>query len=58
MNEGFKFQPHVCNCHDILCHDTLMISMKLSDIAIRNIHSVDYFCITNGISKSEDIDLM
>ena len=32
--------------------------MKLSDIAIRNIHNIDYFCIINGISKSEDINLM
>ena len=30
-----------------------MVSMKLSDIAILNIHSVVYCCIINGISKSE-----
>ena len=32
--------------------------MNLSDIAILNIHGVDYCCITNGISKSESTNLM
>ena len=29
-NKGFKFQQNVCN----RCHDLLMMSMNLSDIAI------------------------
>ena len=33
LNYGFKFQPNVCN----RCHDLLMMSMNLSDIAILNI---------------------
>ena len=34
-----------------------MMSMKLNDIDILNIHGVDYCCIVNGISKSEVINL-
>ena len=54
LNKGFKFQPNVCN----RCHDLLMISMNLRDIAILNIKSADYCCIVGGISKSEAINLM
>ena len=32
--------------------------MSLSDIAILNIHCVDYHFIISGISKSEDINLL
>ena len=35
-----------------------MMSMNLSDIAILNIKSADYCCITGRISKSEVINLM
>ena len=35
-----------------------MIAMKLSNIAILNIKSVDYCCIISGISKNEAINLM
>ena len=38
LNKGFKFQTYVSN----KCHDSLMISMNLSDIAILNIESSDY----------------
>ena len=41
LNKGFKFQPNVCN----RCHDLLMMSMKLSNIAILNIKSAHYFQI-------------
>ena len=30
LNKGFKFQPNVCN----RCHDLLIMSMNLSNIAI------------------------
>ena len=30
LNHSFKFQPNVCN----RCHDLLMISRNLSDIAV------------------------
>ena len=50
----FKFQPNVCN----RCHDLLMMSMKLNNIAILNIKGSDYFCIIGLISISEAINLM
>ena len=52
LNKGFKFQPNVCS----RCHEFLMMSMNLSDIAILNIKSADYPCIFRGISKSEAIN--
>ena len=45
--KGFKFQPNICNG----CHDLLMISMNLSNIAISNIKGSGYRCIINGISE-------
>ena len=54
LNKSFMFQPDVCN----RCHDLLMMSMSLSDIAILNIKSADYSCIVNRISKNEAINLM
>ena len=53
LNNGFKFQPYVCN----KCHDLLMMSMNFSDIAILNDKGSDYQCITSRISKSEAIKL-
>ena len=35
-----------------------MMSIYLSNTAILNIHGVDYFCIINGISKSESTSLL
>ena len=40
------------------CHDLLMISMNLSDIAILNVKGSDYGCIISFISKNEAINLM
>ena len=51
LNYSFKFQPNGC-------HDLLVMSMELSDIAILNIKVSDYCCIINLISKNEAIDLM
>ena len=48
------FQPYVCN----RCHDLLMMSMNLSNIAILKIKNVDYRCIATGISKREAIKLL
>ena len=50
----FNFHPHVCNG----CDDLLMMSMKLSDIALLNIKGADYCYIISGISKNEAINLM
>ena len=54
LNYSFKFQPNVCN----RCHDLLMMSMNLSDIAILNIKGADYCYIISRINKSEAINLM
>ena len=54
LDKSLKFQPNACNG----CHDLLMMSMNLSDIAILNIKGSNYRCIINGISQNEDINLM
>ena len=51
---SFKLQPDVCN----RCHDLLIISINLSDVAILNTKSSDYCCIISLISKNEAIKLM
>ena len=53
LNYSFKFQPNVCN----RCHDLLIMSVNLSDIAILNIKGSDYRCIISLISKNEAIKL-
>ena len=53
-NKGFKFQPNLCN----RCHDLIMISTKLSDIAITKMKNTDYLCIITGISKSIAMKLL
>ena len=40
-------QPDICNG----CHDALMMSMNLNDIANLKICGAVYYCIINGISK-------
>ena len=40
-----------------MCHDLLMISMNLSNIAILETKDSNYCCIITGISKSEAINL-
>ena len=47
-DKEFKFQQCLCNG----CHDVLMMSISLNDMAILNINAADYCCIINGISKS------
>ena len=54
LNHSFKFQPNVYN----RCHNLLMMSMNLSDIAIVNIKGSNYRCIISLISKNEAINLM
>ena len=46
LKYSFKFQPSVCN----RCHDLLMMSMNLSNIAILNIKGCSYRCIISLIS--------
>ena len=38
--------------------DALMMSLNVTDIAVLNIDSVNYYCIFNGISKSEGVNLL
>ena len=38
LDEGFHFQSSVCNS----CQDVLMMLIKITSIAILNIHSVEY----------------
>ena len=47
-------QPNVYN----RCHDLLMMSVNLSDIAILNIKGSDLSLIIGLISKNEAINLM
>ena len=54
LNFSFKFQPNACN----RCHDLLIMSINLSDVAILNIKGSDYCCIISLISKSEAINLL
>ena len=54
LDKEFKFQTYVCN----RCHDFLMMSTNLRNIAILNINGADYNCIISRISKSEAINLM
>ena len=54
LSYSFKFQWNFCN----RCHDLLMMSINLSDIAILNIRGSDYCCIISLISKNEAIKLM
>ena len=51
LNYGFNFQPNVCN----RCHDLLIMSMNLSDIAMLNINGSDYCCMISLISTNEAI---
>ena len=54
LKYSFKFEPNVCN----RCHDLLMMSMSLSNIAILNIEGSNYCCIIGLISENEAINLM
>ena len=54
LNYSFTFQPNVCN----RCHDLLMISMNLRDIAIFNIKGSDSHCIISLINKNEALNIM
>ena len=54
LNYSFKFQANDCN----RCHDLLMMSMNLSDIAVLNIKGSDDSCIISLISKNEAIKLL
>ena len=48
LNYSLKFQTNVCN----RCHDLLMMSISLGNIAILNIKGSDCRCIIGLISKN------
>ena len=54
LDKGFKFQTYVCSG----CHDLLIISTNLDDIAILNIHGADCCCIISEINKSKAVNLL
>ena len=54
LNFSCKFQQNVCN----RCHDLLLMSVNLSNIAILNNKGPEYPCIISLISKNEAINLM
>ena len=54
LNYSFTFQPNLCN----RCHDSLRMSMNLSDIPILNIKGSEYCCIISLISKNENINVL
>ena len=53
FNHGLRFQDYVCNG----CHDLIMLSVNISDIAIISIKNVDYCFIIHNISKSKATNL-
>ena len=54
LDKGFNFQPNVCNG----CHGVLMMSAKLTNIAMLIINNSDYCCSISKISKSDAVDLL
>ena len=48
LNYSFKFQQNVCH----RCHDLLVMSTNLSDIAILNFKGSNYCCIISLIRKN------
>ena len=54
LNKGFKFQSYTCN----KCHDLVMMSMILNNIAILNIKDTGYCCIVSGISQNKAMKFM
>ena len=49
-----KFQPNFCS----RCHNLLMMSINLSDIAISNFKGFDCRCLISLISKNKTVTLM
>ena len=54
LKERFMSQPYVCNG----CNDLLMMSISLNDIAILNIHGVDYRRNIYEFGKSDAVNLL
>ena len=52
LEKRFNFQLYVCNW----CHDILVVSVKLIDIAILKIRGVNYNYIIKRISQSAKVN--
>ena len=50
--DGYKFEPNFCN----KCHDVLMTTYELKNIAILNVKEVDFRCSLWGISRDEAVN--
>ena len=48
----FKFERHVCN----KCHDVLMTTNELKNIAILDVKGVDFRCVLWVISQDEAVN--
>ena len=51
---GYKFEWNVCN----KCHDVLVTTYELKNIAIMNVKDADYRCILWGISRNEAVNIL
>ena len=49
-----KVCKSVCNG----CHDSTMLHINISDIAVTTVKNADYHCIIHNITKSEAINLL
>ena len=54
FNHGFKFQDFECNG----CHNLIMLSVSISNLAIITVKIFDYSCVVYSISKSQAINLL
>ena len=54
FNYSVKFQPNLWN----RCHDVLIMSMKVDEIAILNIKCSNYCCIVTLSSRNDAINSM
>ena len=54
FNNSFNPQSYVWN----RCHNLLMMSMNLSDIAILKMENTGYHCIITWISKTDAINVL
>ena len=54
LSYSFEFQPNACS----RCHDLLIMSVNLSDIAILSIKGSNYCWIISLISKYDAINLL
>ena len=52
LHYSFKFEPNFCN----RCHDLLIMSINVNDIAILKIKGSNYRCIISIIGKNETIN--